>query len=236
MLAAGLPLVVLGRLFGALRESGYPAAVRSTGGVMAGITSAVLLLGLSGGVVRWGFITAIVAAVAGLAVACSLYLRPSRFLRGVVAAVCLLLLVVSGWPGLEVRAYRHSDGEHGSEPVALLRMDRPSADVLLCLFARVPAWIEFDEPKEGLHFGVEVIDGEEKIGLRNLDDPDVGKLRGTTVKPARAEHRRLDIPALRDRIQAGLGLGGDGELGPAAFALQMVKVPEQMVFQTAQTG
>jgi hypothetical protein len=46
----------------------------------------------------------------------------------------------------------------------------------------------------------------------------------------------LDIQALLDGMKAGLDLGGGGALGPAAFALQMVKVPEQMVFQTAQAS
>jgi len=152
--------------------------------------------------------------------------------EGPLAGLLLRSAVVSGWPGLEVRAYRHSDGQAGSEPVGLLRMDRLSEDVLLCLFAQVPAWIEFDEPKEGLHFGVEVEGGEEKIGLRHLEGNDVGKLCGEMDMPPCDEHRRLQLRELPEGIQAGLGLDDIDKLGPAAFALQMVKVPEQMVFQT----
>jgi hypothetical protein len=153
--------------------------------------------------------------------------------EGPLAGLLLRSAVASGWPGLEVRAYRHSDGQAGSESVGLLRMDRPSEDVLLCLFAHVPAWIEFDEPKEGLHFGVEVEGGKEKIGLRHLDGNDVGKFCIEMDVPDRGEHRKLDIQALLEGMKAKLFDPGDGgELGPAAFALQMVKVPEQMVFQT----
>jgi hypothetical protein len=66
--------------------------------------------------------------------------------EGSLAGLLLRSAVVSGWPGLEVRAYSDSDGKEGSGPVGLLRMDRPSEDVMLCLFAQVPAWIEFNEP------------------------------------------------------------------------------------------
>jgi hypothetical protein len=47
-------------------------------------------------------------------------------------------------------------------------------------------------------------------------------------------HRKLNIQALRNEIKTNLRLGGVDELGPAAFALQMVKAPEQMVFQAAR--
>jgi hypothetical protein len=152
--------------------------------------------------------------------------------EGPPAGLLLRSAVVSGWPGLEVRAYSESSGQAGSGPVALLRMDRPSEDVLLCLFAQVPAWIEFDEPKEGLHFGVTVDEGTEKIGLRHLSGPEAGTWCGEMEMPGRDERRRLDIRALLAEMASGLGACAGGDLGPAAFALQMVKVPEQMVFQT----
>lgn len=76
--------------------------------------------------------------------------------------VCGFLLrsaVVSGWPGLEVRAYRGIDNTgtipNGEGPINLLRMQRLAADVLLVLFPETPAWIQIDEPKEGLAFGIE---------------------------------------------------------------------------------
>jgi hypothetical protein len=157
---------------------------------------------------------------------------PGEAGEGPLAGLLLRSAVVSGWPGLEVRAYRHSDGTEASEPVRLLRMDRPSEDMLLCIFAQVPAWIEFDEPKEGLHFGVEVERGKERIGLRHLSGENVGKLFDEMDLPDRDEHRRLDIQALLQELRPRLDPDDGDELGPAAFALQMVKVPEQMVFQT----
>jgi hypothetical protein len=111
-------------------------------------------------------------------------------------------------------------------------MDRPAADVLFCIFSQVPAWIEFDEPKEGLHFGVQEKDREKLVALRHVSGPDVGKLTQKSVEPGWDRHRKLEIQALLGKIGSELDLGDGGELGPAAFALQMVKTPEQMVFQT----
>jgi hypothetical protein len=65
---------------------------------------------------------------------------------------------VSGWPGLEVKAFKEIDNSgplpEGKGQINLLRMQRLAADVLLVLFPETPAWIEIDEPKEGLAFGV----------------------------------------------------------------------------------
>jgi hypothetical protein len=69
---------------------------------------------------------------------------------------------VSGWPGLEVKAFKNIDTSgpipNGKDPINLLRMQRLAADVLIVLFPETPAWVQIDEPKEGLAFGVE--DGE----------------------------------------------------------------------------
>jgi hypothetical protein len=100
------------------------------------------------------------------------------------------------------------------------------------LFDKVPAWIEFNEPKQGLHFGVELQDGEQKISLRQASAP-VGKPTGDKVNVSCNVHRRLDIQALVTEVQDRVLVGEECTFGPAAFALQMVKAPEQMVFQTS---
>ena len=66
---------------------------------------------------------------------------------------------VSGWPGLEVKAFRGINNSgpipNGEGPINLLRMQRLAADVLLVLFPEAPAWIQIAEPKEGIAFGIE---------------------------------------------------------------------------------
>ena len=160
------------------------------------------------------------------------------------AGLLLRSAVVSGWPGLEVRAYDSCDDEQ-KKLIEPLRMDRLSENVLLCLFPQAPAWIEFDEPKEGLHFGLEVEDERQVIGLRYAGEgvgeggETVGELLlGKTVESKQDGCRNLDIQGLVDQLVARkseLGLEDD-EFGPAALALQMVRVPEQMVFQTTESA
>ncbi len=159
--------------------------------------------------------------------------------EGPMAGLLLRSAVVAGWPGLEVRAYSHSDGRKGSGTVRLLRMDRPAGDMLLCIFNQVPAWIEFDEPREGLHFGVRATwDGKAEIDLRYLKDDGgqrVGEPHGTfPLRPEWVQDRKLKVLDLVKGI-AKSGLPHTDELGPAGLTLQMVRVPQQMVFQTTRS-
>jgi hypothetical protein len=151
------------------------------------------------------------------------------------AGLLLRSAAVMGWPGMEVRAYSCPSSSQPSEEIGLLRMDRLSEDVLFCLFPKVPKRIEFNEPKEGLHFGLQMINDTGEITLRFVSGPE------TTGKPNPQagklvvrwdDHRRLDIENLVKEMKNRLGLGEDDAFGPAAFALQMVKEPQQMVFET----
>lgn len=136
--------------------------------------------------------------------------------------------LVSGWPGLVVKALR--DGQ----PVQLLRMERLSPKVLLCLFAEIPDTLLLSEPLQGLRFGVE--DGGQ-VQLRSLAPP-VGKLLGKPF-PAEGGLSRYLRPA------AGVGDGvldlnrllpdltaavGGGPVGSAGLAVQLVKAPQQQAF------
>lgn len=70
---------------------------------------------------------------------------------GTVTGLLLRSAVVSGWPGMEVQAFAD---EAGTQPLPILRMDRLSDNVLLCLFNGAPKLVCMSEPPEGLHFGV----------------------------------------------------------------------------------
>jgi hypothetical protein len=159
-----------------------------------------------------------------------------------VSGLLLRSAAVSGWPGLEVRAFEHADGVTGQ--IKPVRIDRLAPDVLLCLFPKVPAWIEIDEPRETLAFGVEQGDnGSDVVNLRSLDASEGGKETGGSVtltasamrdgqlRTADGASRVLDV----DKWQAYVGSqnqpGFAAAWGPAGFAVQMVRAPEQMIFQ-----
>lgn len=77
------------------------------------------------------------------------------------AGFILRSAVVSGWPGLEVRAWSAVDGKTPMKP---LRLDRVSPTVMLAIFPDVPVKLEFNEPSEGLVFGRE----DQGISIRYL--------------------------------------------------------------------
>ena len=157
-------------------------------------------------------------------------LAPDALPTGTCAGMLLRSAVVSGWPGLEVKAFKGSDDGQRKDRITPLRLTRLAPNVLLALFPEVPDWIELDEPREGLHFGVE---SNNEVYLRALSGDSVGTtLPGDPFVTASidATTRILDIPDLLSQLQNGLGAADP--LGPADFALEMIKVPESMVFKT----
>ncbi len=143
---------------------------------------------------------------------------------------------VSGWPGLEVKAYQASTTAGGATTVMpALRIDRLAPDVLFALFPAVAGRIELSEPQEGLRFGV--VDGAtaatKAIELRNVSATGTpGAELGFTATPAyRGTPGVFDVTSTLAAI--GQKAASLASIGPAGFAVQMVKSPEQMVFYGA---
>lgn len=164
--------------------------------------------------------------------------------------------VVSGWPGLEVKAYGQMDGSSPvlSSQLQLLRMERLSPDVLLCIFSGLPARVEINEPSESLHFGVEPGVGS-PLGRANGvivprwlgnsgDTPPAGTpitddenewVAAEWRQHAGQNTRVLDVgktrAALNQRLTELGAIEKTQQIGPADFAIQMVKAPEQQAFE-----
>lgn len=153
--------------------------------------------------------------------------------------------VVSGWPGLEIHAYtrtRPGSAEPDIEShIDLLRMERLSDDVMLCLWPAVPAVVTIDEPHEGVAFGFEDPPTAEGNGyylyLRSLDPNSYGKPLAGGAQAIDAA-RGIIGPDRRIRIAGGGGLleairgklPGSPAINVRDFAIQMIKVPEQAIF------
>ncbi len=162
-----------------------------------------------------------------------------------VAGIIVRSEVVAGWPGLVVK------GETNGQDIALLRMDRLSDTVLLCLFEQVPETISLTEPDQGLIFGV--LDGF-NIGLRKLENP-VGRLTdddGDDIGFFPAEGSFETFYRTGENNLAEIGGSvlniNDGtssviatmqseytEITPSGFALQMVKAPQRLSFDLPKT-
>lgn len=162
-----------------------------------------------------------------------------------VAGFLLRSAAVSGWPGMEVRAFGSADGK--TDQIFPVRMDRLAPDVLLCLLPAVPAWVEVDEPRETLAFGVEQGEGDaDVVYLRSLAAANAGAnvqtavpltahyMRDCTLRTAAGASRVLDVATWQAYLASQ---DGDGKLGfapawgPAGFAVEMIRAPEQMIFQ-----
>jgi hypothetical protein len=161
--------------------------------------------------------------------------------------------VVSGWPGLHVRAYAtdtHPDDQTipdmdtSPDRVRLLRMERLAPAVLFVLFDGVPAVVHIEEPRCGSQFGVRldaVSDPTKQTAVatvRDVQHPNDGPLKvgnkdRTVPVPFRAgspgviNMTKLD-KALRDITQAHMSPGPVPV--PAEYAMQMLRFPLRQVF------
>jgi hypothetical protein len=167
---------------------------------------------------------------------------------------------VSGWPGLEVKAYRGTTAvtpdEQGTR-LRLLRMDRLAPDVLFCIFEGVPTRVDVEEPREGIQFGVDLRDNNgDGVVEPSTDTPSgfrlkLRKIRGanagqqiagnpTIPVPVRRSNRRVvHVAALRDALAAQLVASGDADADPrpeltsGELALEMFQFPFRQRFEGA---
>ena len=158
--------------------------------------------------------------------------------------------VVSGWPGLQVIGYAETQAG-SSEPnldtrLGLLRLERLSDDVLLCLWPTVPAVVTVDEPHEGIAFGFEDPPAGEGYALypRSLGASDYGTplanvppIDAVTSGIVDPQYRRVKITAaggLVPTLQAALP--NRPAVNVRDFAVEMIKVPERAVFAAQPNG
>ncbi len=147
--------------------------------------------------------------------------------------------VVSGWPGIEVNAYQ------GNTLLTILRMDRLSPNVLLCLFYGVPDRVDFSEPAEGLHFGITREESAQKyeVSIRGLGYPSeeehpAGMQIGSITAPGKmrqgTESGVVDIAGLVGSLTKTLIANNalaDNKLTPAGFAIQLTQGAGRQSYQ-----
>ncbi|WP_448547736.1 hypothetical protein [Thalassotalea fusca] len=155
--------------------------------------------------------------------------------------MCGILLrssVVSGWPGLAVKAYKGN--ALTGQQLKTIRMERLSPSVLLCIFLDIPDTITLAEPSQGLCFGVE---DDNIIQLRKLTES-VGKPTGINFPDSgsfASFFRSNTIGVGDDVLNINDGKKSlvqtmtnsqnlDQPITPGQFALQMVKAPEAISF------
>jgi hypothetical protein len=154
---------------------------------------------------------------------------------GAVSGILFRSVIVSTWPGIEVKAY-----DAANKVLDILRMDRLAPDVLLILFSDVPVRVEMIEPAEGLHMGVLDVSGKPEslevvvrgLGFANLP-AGVPIPQGQGFLRAQAEFRKgpgqpagvVNVDDLKAKIEAAMpasGLGPPGKLTPAGMGIELV--------------
>jgi hypothetical protein len=134
--------------------------------------------------------------------------------------------LVSGWPQMEVRAYR------SAVKLTLLRLELLSPGVLIALFAGAPDRIELEEPHHGMQLGVLAGDnGVLAVGPRLPDGmPTSGDLFPVAVRGINPSLRVLDIAALRRDIIARADPALPAQTGSAELAIELMQPPWKEVF------
>lgn len=157
---------------------------------------------------------------------------------------------VSGWPGLEVKAYRGttpSTPDEGGTQLPLLRMDRLAPDVLFCIFEGIPDRVDVEEPREGIQFGVDVTDASNdtpsgfRLPLRKIRGTAAGSQTAgapSIAVPVRQGNRRVvHVQALHDSLVTALVATGDADANPqpdltsGELALEMFHPPFRQRFE-----
>ncbi len=171
---------------------------------------------------------------------------------GTITGFLLRSRVVSGWPGLHVRAYSQdvlpddalsTVAESDPRRMKVLRMERLAPAVLLVLIDGVPEVIHIEEPRQGIQFGAR-LDPEAPpaqrtavVRIRNLTtgEPIAPKDDFTPENTIPVPFRRdapgvIDMSELRRRMENKPELGDIDELEPHEYALEMLRFPYRQVF------
>ena len=146
---------------------------------------------------------------------------------------------VSGWPALQVRAYRREVGndediipESNPDRLKLLRLERLAPAVLLALFDGVPEVVHIEEPRQGVQFGVKLApqgDGNSFSATVRARDiftaKDVEPNKNMPVSFRGGAPGVIDLKRTLDTFHNEVSVHSGAE-----FALQMIRFPYRQVF------
>jgi hypothetical protein len=160
---------------------------------------------------------------------------------GPISGFLIRSTVVAGWPGLLVDGYNqvidNVNFVPNTQKLNLLRMERLSEDVLLCLFEGDVQTVDIHQKPEMLHFGLDKSDGNDPLTYYKTLRDRAGRSSGTKVTvPWKDESKRVvNIAEKIDGID-GLALAiqahppnGNG-FTSAQFALEMIEGVDKVRF------
>ncbi len=127
--------------------------------------------------------------------------------------------VVAGWRGLEIKAY----GDNPDESLPILRLERISNDVMLCIFEGVMKQLVITQPPESMHFGVQTKSESPSGYSKQIRTPskDGNKISDIVVPLRNIAQRVIKVKELATEIQSKIKT----EVTSAEFAVEMVERP-----------
>jgi len=162
---------------------------------------------------------------------------------GTITGFLLRSQAVSGWPGMDVRAYSQdipepldmADPKVQALQLTTLRLELLSPSVMLALFQGVPQLVILEEPHHGVQFGVH-LNGDYRVYLRDATGHQV-TAGGNPVEvevPVRAANNRVvHVTELRRRLYQDQATYPTAvqQTGSASFAISVLNPPWRQRFE-----
>jgi hypothetical protein len=154
-------------------------------------------------------------------------LKQVRSSEAATAGVCTGMLFNSGlvslWKGMEIYAYDKQ------QLLDILRMEKLTDSILICLFNGIPSQVELVQPPEGLIYGAhKSVNGSDYIV--KCKDFTTGKPTGKEVPLAVAKNRRVNVKKLAGDIEAAFN---GKKVTSAEMALQLLTPAQRIVCDLA---
>src|SRR5579863_7143868 len=152
---------------------------------------------------------------------------------------------VSGWPHMDVRAYKTdipepfdpADPKIQPQQLTTLRLELLSPGVMIALFQGVPQLVILEEPHNGVMFGLHVDNGIDKIYLRDTTGhqvPSTGPPYQDIALPFRSTNSRvIHVTELRRRLNQAVATQPQAitVTGSASFGIAVLDPPWRQRFE-----
>lgn len=159
----------------------------------------------------------------------------------VVTGFLLRSAAVSGWPHMDVRAYRKilprnfdpNSGEASGAQLRTLRLERLAPAVMLALFEGIPRMVMCEEPHHGIQFGVKNAASHFYILRRDAAGMAIANSQDITVPLRRGGRRVVHVAELRRRLMDARATSPamPNMNGAGAMAVELLNRPWRQRFQ-----
>ncbi|MFT7148736.1 MAG: hypothetical protein ACI82Q_000590 [Nonlabens sp.] len=140
--------------------------------------------------------------------------------------------IVADWPGVEIKAYATLQDKTNKNPMKILRFDRISPDVILCILPTIPISLSILEPLEAFRYGV---NPNGSIVLKQFTpEANIGELVNSDYKLPGINIADV-LPFYDIAVAIKPQLNSGTPFTSASFAFQFTEAPQVMDFNISLT-